>query len=72
VFLRARTNGGSRGGAHGLPVFFERIPSVLDISLNVITSSAILFIISAGLLIVFGVMKVINFAHGAFLTATPG
>jgi branched-chain amino acid transport system permease protein len=41
---------------------------VLDISLNVITSSAILFIVAAGLLIVFGVMKVINFAHGAFLT----
>jgi branched-subunit amino acid ABC-type transport system permease component len=41
---------------------------VLDIFLNVITSSAILFIVSAGLLIVFGVMKIINFAHGAFLT----
>lgn len=41
---------------------------MLDIALNVITSSAILFIVSAGLLIVFGVMKIINFAHGAFLT----
>ena len=29
---------------------------------------AILFLVAAGLLIVFGVMKIINFAHGAFLT----
>lgn len=41
---------------------------MLDIFLNVITSSAILFIVAAGLLIIFGVMKIINFAHGAFLT----
>lgn len=36
--------------------------------LDIITTAAILFIVSAGLLIVFGVMKIINFAHGGFLT----
>lgn len=32
------------------------------------TTAAILFTVSAGLLIVFGVMKIVNFAHGAFIT----
>ena len=36
--------------------------------LDIITTAAILFIVAAGLLIVFGVMKIINFAHGGFLT----
>lgn len=36
--------------------------------LDVVTSAAILFIISSGLLIIFGVMKIINFAHAGFLT----
>jgi urea transport system permease protein len=36
--------------------------------LDVVTSAAILFIIASGLLIIFGVMKVINFAHAGFLT----
>lgn len=36
--------------------------------LDVMTSAAILFIISSGLLIIFGVMKIINFAHAGFLT----
>ena len=40
------------------------MPQLLDI----ITTSAILFAVAAGLLIVFGVMKIINFAHGGFLT----
>ncbi|HEY4042345.1 MAG TPA: branched-chain amino acid ABC transporter permease, partial [Rhodopila sp.] len=33
-----------------------------------ITTASILFVVSAGLLIVFGVLKIINFAHGGFLT----
>ena len=33
-----------------------------------ITTSAILVLTSAGLLVVFGVMKIINFAHAAFIT----
>lgn len=36
--------------------------------LDIVTTAAILFIIASGLLIIFGVMKIINFAHGAFLT----
>jgi urea transport system permease protein len=36
--------------------------------LDIITSAAILYAVAAGLLIVFGVMKIINFAHGGFLT----
>lgn len=37
-------------------------------TLDVITTAAILYVVSAGLLLVFGVMKIINFAHGALLT----
>ena len=40
------------------------MPQILDI----ITTASILFAVAAGLLIVFGVMKIINFAHGGFLT----
>lgn len=36
--------------------------------LDIITTAAILYSVAAGLLIVFGVMKIINFAHGGFLT----
>jgi urea transport system permease protein len=36
--------------------------------LDILTTAAILFGVCAGLLIVFGVMKIINFAHGGFLT----
>ena len=33
--------------------------------LDIVTTAAILFVVAAGLLIIFGVMKIINFAHGA-------
>lgn len=36
--------------------------------LDVLTTAAILYAVAAGLLIIFGVMKIINFAHGGFLT----
>jgi urea transport system permease protein len=36
--------------------------------LDIITTAAILYTVAAGLLIVFGVLKIINFAHGGFLT----
>ena len=36
--------------------------------LDVATTAAILYVVAAGLLIIFGVMKIINFAHGGFLT----
>jgi branched-chain amino acid transport system permease protein len=41
---------------------------MLYLFLDIITTAAILFIVSSGLLIIFGVMKIINFAHGVFLT----
>ena len=41
---------------------------MLDLLLDVVTTAAILFVVAAGLLIVFGVLKIINFAHGGFLT----
>ena len=41
---------------------------MLTVSLDAVTTAALLFIISSGLLIVFGVMKIINFAHAAFIT----
>ena len=36
--------------------------------LDIVTAAAILYAVAAGLLIVFGVLKIINFAHGGFLT----
>ncbi|TYC52866.1 branched-chain amino acid ABC transporter permease [Rhodobacterales bacterium] len=36
--------------------------------LDILTTAAVLFIVSAGLLAIFGVLKIINFAHGAWLT----
>lgn len=36
--------------------------------LDIATTAAILYAVAAGLLLIFGVMKIINFAHGAFLT----
>jgi branched-chain amino acid transport system permease protein len=40
----------------------------MNLLLDMITTAAILYIVSAGLLLIFGVMKIINFSHGAFLT----
>lgn len=36
--------------------------------LDIVTTAAILFAVAAGLMMILGVMKLINFAHGAFLT----
>ena len=41
---------------------------MMALALDILTTAAILFIVASGLLIVFGVMKIINFAHGAFMT----
>jgi branched-chain amino acid transport system permease protein len=40
----------------------------MTLLLDIITTAAILFIIATGLLTIFGVLKIINFAHGAWLT----
>lgn len=36
--------------------------------LDAVTTAAILFAVASGLMVILGVMKLINFAHGAFLT----
>ncbi len=36
--------------------------------LDIVTSAAILYAVAAGLLLVFGVLKIINFAHGGLMT----
>ena len=38
------------------------------LALDILTTAAILFVVSIGLLAIFGVLKIINFAHGAWLT----
>jgi urea transport system permease protein len=40
----------------------------MTLLLDVVTTASILFIVGASLLAIFGVLKVINFAHGAWLT----
>lgn len=41
---------------------------MINLLLDIVTTAALLFIVSAGLLAIFGVLKIINFAHGAWLT----
>jgi branched-subunit amino acid ABC-type transport system permease component len=36
--------------------------------MDVMTTAAMLFVVTAGLMMIFGVMKIVNFAHGALLT----
>ena len=64
----ARTwrNDGERG-AEAAPIFPVRA-GAMTVILDILTTAAIFFIVTAGLLIIFGVMKIINFAHGAFIT----
>jgi urea transport system permease protein len=40
----------------------------MSLALDVATTAGMLFVVAMGLLVVFGVLKIINFAHGAFLT----
>lgn len=40
----------------------------MALALDFLTTAAMLFIVAAGLMIVFGVMKIVNFAHGALIT----
>ncbi len=44
------------------------IGSVGVLLLDIVTTAAILFAVASGLMIILGVMKLINFAHSAFLT----
>ena len=36
--------------------------------LDILSTAAMLFIVTAGLMMIFGVMKIVNFAHGAIIT----
>ena len=36
--------------------------------LDVVTTAGVLYIVALGLLVVYGVLKIINLAHGAFLS----
>jgi branched-chain amino acid transport system permease protein len=38
------------------------------LALDIVTTAAILFAVASGLLIILGVLKIVNFAHGGFLT----
>lgn len=40
----------------------------MALGLDIVTTAAILFVVASGLLLIFGVMKIINFAHGGLLT----
>jgi branched-subunit amino acid ABC-type transport system permease component len=40
----------------------------MPLALDILTTAAVLFIVTAGLMMIFGVMKIVNFAHGALLT----
>ena len=40
----------------------------MNVFLDIVTTAAILYAVALGLLIVFGVMGIISFAHGAMLT----
>lgn len=40
----------------------------MTLLLDIVTTAALLFVVAAGLLAIFGVLRIINFAHGAWLT----
>lgn len=40
----------------------------MGLMLDILSTAAMLFIVTAGLMIIFGVMKIVNFAHGAIIT----
>lgn len=41
---------------------------VTSLLLDSLTTAGILFVVASGLLVIYGVLRIINFAHGAFLT----
>jgi len=46
----------------------QEFNNMSTLALDIITTGMILFAVASGLMIILGVMKLINFAHGAFLT----
>ena len=47
----------------------EKVDSFIQVIINAFQSGAVYVIFSLGLTLVFGVMKIVNFAHGEFYTA---
>lgn len=45
-----------------------QLAHILLLTLDILTTAAILFAVAAGLMIILGVMKLINFAHGLHMT----
>jgi urea transport system permease protein len=43
----------------------------MSLLLDVPTTAGVLFAVAMGLLVVFGVLKIINFAHGLSLPSAP-
>lgn len=39
----------------------------MDLTLDILTTGALLFIVTSGLMMVFGVMQIVNFAHGSII-----
>ena len=40
----------------------------MNLMLDILSTAALLFVVTAGLMMIFGVMKIVNFAHGAIIT----
>src|SRR5579885_2512791 len=53
---------GKRRG--GVPVSFGAF--LLTQSLNALSQAALLFFLGVGLTLIFGIMRIVNFAHGSF------
>src|SRR5215470_420929 len=47
--------------------FHPSRPPMIDHAFNIVTAGSVFFAVSIGLLVVLGVMRVVNLAHGAFL-----
>ncbi|MBX5464902.1 MAG: hypothetical protein IRZ26_05040, partial [Clostridia bacterium] len=57
--MRRRTSAERRGAGDG------EVQGALLQVLNGLTYAAFLFLLSAGLTLIFGVMRIVNFAHGS-------
>src|SRR5712671_5049110 len=44
----------------------ELLPFLVTQCLNALSQAALLFFLGVGLTLIFGIMRVVNFAHGAF------